>query len=204
MQAAGPPGSPPSRPSFGVVAMAASAGGLKALTTILSGLDAGFPAPILVVQHLDRAHPSLMAQILDRRTALSVTQARSGETIRPGHAYIAPPDYHLLVDDRGTLSLTHTALVRFVRPSADILFTSVAASFGNRAIAVVVTGSGSDGAAGVREIKRLGGTVVVQDQASSEFFGMPGAAIGTGDVDFVLPLAEIAGKLAALVCGVPG
>src|SRR5204863_10093891 len=101
----------------------------------------------------------------------------------------------------GTLSLSQTAPVRFVRPSADALFQSLAASFGGRAIAVVLTGTGSDGAAGARAVKATGGTVIAQDEASSAFFGMPGAAIHTGDVDFVLPLEEIPPLLISLISG---
>ena len=99
----------------------------------------------------------------------------------------------------GTLSLTQSKLVHFLRPSADLLFESVAASYGERAIAVVLTGTGSDGAMGVKAIKKMGGTVIAQDEATAEFFGMPGAAIRSGSVDFVLPLEEIATTLVTLV-----
>jgi two-component system, chemotaxis family, protein-glutamate methylesterase/glutaminase len=105
----------------------------------------------------------------------------------------------LLVNSDRTLSLTQTELVHFVRPSADLLFESVAASFKERAIAVVLSGTGSDGSMGVRAIKKMGGTVIVQDEKSSEFFGMPGAAVQTGCVDFILPLDEIAPALITLV-----
>ena len=187
--------------AFDVVAIASSAGGLAALTETLSELPADLPASILVVQHLDPRHRSLMAEILSRRTELAVKQAEAGDLIGPGTVYIAPPDKHLLVDSGGTLSLTQTELVHFVRPSADLLFESVAAAFRERAIAVVLTGSGSDGAMGVRAIKKMGGTVLAQDQESSEFFAMPSAAIGTGHVDFVLPLSEIPSALVSLVVG---
>lgn len=193
-----PPQAPGER-TFEIVAIAASAGGLKALETILTAIDAGFPAPILVVQHLSRSRASLMAQILRRSTALTVTQAEDGERILPGCVYIAPPDHHLLVKSDRTLSLTDTELVHFVRPSADILFESVATGFGARAIAVVVTGTGFDGAAGVQAVKRAGGVVVVQDQHSSEFFGMPGAAIDTGDADYIVPLSQIGSVLTSLL-----
>ena len=181
--------------------MAASAGGLNALTQVLTALPAGFPVPIVVVQHLDPRHRSLMASILGRRTALKVVQAKHGERIAPGTVHLAPPDHHLLVDSNGILTLTHTELVHFVRPSADLLFESTAASFREHAIAVVLSGSGSDGAMGVKAIKKTGGTVIAQDQRSSEYFGMPGAAVQTGMVDFVLPLEEIAPALQTLVGG---
>ena len=140
-----------------------------------------------------------MADILSRRTALKVKQAEEGDDLSPGTVHIAPPNRHLLVNPDGTLTLAQTELVHFVRPSADLLFESVAASFKDRAIAVVLTGTGSDGTMGVRAIKKMGGTVIAQDEATSEFFGMPGAAIQTGRVDFVLPLEEIAPALVTLV-----
>jgi two-component system chemotaxis response regulator CheB len=188
-------------PGFEIVALAASAGGLKAITEVLGALPADFPAALLVVQHLDRRHRSLMAQILSRRTALEVKEARDGEPIRPGSAFIAPPDRHLLATPERTLSLSQAELVHFLRPSADLLFESTAASYRERAIAVVLSGTGSDGAMGLKAIKKMGGTVIVQDQASAEFGGMPAAAERTGLADFVLPLAEIAPALRSLVAG---
>ena len=185
--------------AFEVVALAASAGGLTALSRVLTDLPAHFPAALLVVQHLDPHHRSLMADILGRRTALRVKQAEEGERFLPGTVYVAPPDRHLLVNPDGTLSLSQTELVHFVRPSADLLFESVAATSKQRAIAVVLTGTGSDGNMGVRAIKKMGGTVIVQNEQTSGFFGMPSAAIQTGCVDFILPLDEISKALLTLV-----
>jgi two-component system, chemotaxis family, protein-glutamate methylesterase/glutaminase len=184
---------------FRVVAIAASAGGLHALDEILSRLTPDFGAPILVVQHISRRRESVMAKILARKTPLAVKQAEDGERIVPGCVYTAPSDYHLLVRPGGIIALTSTDLVHFVRPSADLLFESVAESFGSRAVAVVATGTGFDGASGVRAIKRSGGVVIVQDELSSEFFGMPGAAIDTGDVDLIVPLDQIAAALTRLI-----
>ncbi len=185
--------------AFDIVALAASAGGLTALSQVLSRLPADFPAAIVVVQHLDPRHRSLMADILSRRTALKVKQAEEGDHLGPATVYIAPPNRHLLVNPDGTLSLSQSELVHFVRPSADLLFESAAASYRERAIAVVLTGSGSDGAMGTQAIKKMGGTVIVQDQKTAEFFGMPGAAIQTGSVDFTLPLEEVPSALITLV-----
>jgi len=189
------------RATFEVIAIATSAGGLKALSQVLAALPADFPPAIVVVQHLDPRHRSLMAEILNRRTRLRVKEAEEGDRLEPHTVYVAPPDYHLLVNPDGTLSLSHSELVHFVRPSADLLFESVAASYKDRAIAVVLTGSGSDGAMGVQAIKKMGGTVIAQDEDSSEFFGMPAAAIKTKTVDFVLPLGEIADALVTLMKG---
>src|SRR5437763_3607558 len=183
---------------FDVVALAASAGGLNALTHVLAALPGDFPAALVVVQHLDPRHRSLMADILSRRTALPVKEAAEGDELRPGRAYLAPPNRHLLVNPDRTLSLTQTELVHFVRPSADLLFESAAASFKERAIAVVLSGSGHDGAMGVKAIKKMGGTVIVQDARNAEFPGMPEAALATGLADFVLSLDEIAPALQKL------
>ncbi len=185
--------------AFDIVALAASAGGLTALSRVLAALPADFPAVIVVVQHLDPRHRSLMADILSRRTPLRVKQAEEGEQISPATVYIAPPNRHLLVNPDGTLSLSQSELVHFLRPSADLLFESVAASYRERAIAVVLTGTGSDGAMGVQAIKKMGGTVIAQDEESAEFFGMPSAAIHSGSVDFILPLDEIPTALVTLV-----
>ena len=185
--------------AFDVVAMAASAGGIAALGQVLTDLPADFRASIVVVQHLDPRHRSLMAEILRRRTGLQVVQAQEGDRIKPGSVYIAPPDRHLLVNPDGTLSLSQSELVHFVRPSADVLFESVAACYKDRAIAVVLSGTGSDGSMGTRAIKKMGGTVIVQDQRSAEFSGMPSAAIHSGSADFVLPLDDIGLALVTLV-----
>ena len=185
--------------NFEVIAIATSAGGLKALSQVLSALPPDFLPAIVVVQHLDPRHRSLMADILGRRSTLPVKQAEENDKLQPGKVYIAPPNKHLLVNPDGSLSLTQSELVHFVRPSADLLFESVAGSFKNRAIAVVLTGTGSDGSMGVRAIKKMGGTVLAQDESSSEFYGMPNAAIQTGCVDFVLSLSEIPSALITLV-----
>jgi two-component system chemotaxis response regulator CheB len=185
--------------AYDLVALAASAGGLTALSQVLSNLPADFPAAVVLVQHLDRRHRSLMAEILGRRTALQVKQAEEGDRLQPSTVYIAPPDRHLLVNPDSSLSLSQSELVHFVRPSADLLFESVAASYRERAIAVVLTGTGSDGNMGVQAIKKMGGTVIAQDEQSAEFFGMPQAAIQTGSVDFILSLDEIAPALVTLV-----
>ncbi|HET7394126.1 MAG TPA: chemotaxis protein CheB, partial [Candidatus Binatia bacterium] len=153
---------PPVGHPFNIIALAASAGGLHALQEVLTMLPRGFPASLVVVQHLDPHHRSLMAEILGRRTGLQVKQAEEGDRLQPGTTYIAPPNRHLLVNPDGTLSLSQSELVHFVRPSADLLFESVAASFKERAIAVVLSGSGSDGSMGVKAIKKMGGIVIAQ------------------------------------------
>jgi two-component system chemotaxis response regulator CheB len=127
--------------------------------------------------------------------SLAVKQAQEGDQLRPGEVYIAPPNHHLLVNPDATIELSKTELVHFVRPSADLLFESVAASFKERAIAVILTGKGKDGASGIKAIKKMGGKAIAQDQTSSDSFGMPGNAIDTGCIDWILPLNEIATTL---------
>ncbi|MFI5781267.1 chemotaxis protein CheB [Nocardia sp. NPDC051570] len=184
---------------YSVLAIASSAGGITALSRVLGGLPPDLPVPVLVVQHLDPRHETIIADVLARRTVLPVRLARAGETAAPAVVYIAPPNFHLLVGADGVLTLSSSELVHFVRPSADLLFESVAGAYGSAAIACVLTGSGVDGAMGVSAIKARGGTVIVQDPEEAEFTGMPQAAIRTGPVDFVLPLAEISPVMCALV-----
>jgi two-component system chemotaxis response regulator CheB len=184
---------------YEVLAVASSAGGVAALTFLVSRLPADFAVPVLIVQHLDPRHDTVLAQVLSRRTSLKVMLAEGQEMPLPGVVYIAPPDHHLLVGSDGRLALSSSELVHFVRPSADLLFESVAGAYGDRAIACVLTGSGTDGAMGVTAVHARGGTVVVEDPSTAMFTGMPNAAIGTGDVDFVLPLEEIPEAVCHLV-----
>ena len=187
--------------AFDIVALGASLGGLKALSQVLSALPPDFPAAIVIVQHLSPRQPSFLVEILKQRTPLRVKQAEAEELLQPGTVYIAPPNQHLLVNLDRTLSLSDSAQVHFVRPAVNNLFESVALSFKQRAIAVILTGKDSDGARGVQVIKIMGGTVIAQDAPSSEAFSMPRAAIDTGSVDFVLPLNQISSTLVSLVMG---
>jgi two-component system chemotaxis response regulator CheB len=182
-----------------IVAVASSAGGISALSQLLGALPPGFPVPVLVVQHLDRKHETLLAQVLARRSRLPVKLAEAGERAEAGTVYVAPPNRHLLVGGGGVLRLTDSELVHFVRPSADLLFESVAGAFGARSIACVLTGTGRDGSMGVSAVKSRGGIVIAQDPASADFSGMPQAAVDSGAVDFVLPLGEIAAVIQDLI-----
>jgi len=175
-----------------VVAIVASAGGVHALQVVLGGLPHDLDAAVLVVLHLARQHRSLLPQILGRATSLEVRQAEEGDALSPGAVLVAPPDAHVLVGDAGDLHLDDSELVHHVRPSADVLLLSLARSHGPRCAAVVLTGTGIDGAAGAAAVRHAGGCVLAQDEASSEYFGMPGAAILAGGVDEVLPLDAIA------------
>jgi two-component system, chemotaxis family, protein-glutamate methylesterase/glutaminase len=185
--------------AYDVVGIAASLGGVKALSRILADLPADFPLPILVVQHLHRKRPSMLARVLGHHTALRVTFAEEGDRPAPGRVYVAPPDRHLLVRaDDGALGLSFGAPVNHCRPSADVLFRSLADTFGPRAIALVLTGMGHDGARGMEAVARAGGAAIAQDAASAEAAGMPRAAVEIGHADLILPLDRIAFALTVL------
>jgi len=140
-----------------------------------------------------------MASILGRRTSLCMKQAEDGDRLQAGHVYVAPPAKPPLVNPDSTLSLSLGEKVKHCRPSVDVLFQSVAASAGARAVGVVLTGGDGDGAAGIRAVKAAGGVTFAQDQASSLQPSMPRSAAETGDVDFVLPLGEIASAVLCIV-----
>lgn len=184
---------------YDIVAIAASAGGITALGRVLGSLPGGFPVPVLVVQHLDPRHKTVIAEVLGRRAKMPVKLAGEGEKAEPGTIYVSPPNRHLLVGADGVLTLSNSELVHFVRPSADLLFESVAGSYGPRAIACVLTGTGSDGAMGASAVKSRGGTVIAEDPGTAEFKGMPEAVVASGAVDFILPLDEVAAVIRGLV-----
>lgn len=185
---------------FKVIVLVGAAGGLKALSQILPALPPGFPAAIIVMQHLDtHTDRSLITDAANRPTTLPLKYVGEGEPLRPGIVYIAPPAAHLLVNTNGTLSLSQAVFVDFLRPSVDLLLQSVAATFKERAIAILLSGTDSDGAMGVQAIHKMGGKVIAQDESTCEFFEMPKAAIQTGKVDFILPVSAIASTLVNLV-----
>ena len=191
----------PATAGFPVIAMATSVGGLEALSVILGGLPEKFPAAIAIVMHLAPDHPSILAEILSRRTQLLVRQAHTGDVLCPSSVFVAPPNHHLFVSPSGRLKLSSSSAVKvhYARPSAEPLFASVAEVYGQNAIAVVLTGGDGDGSFGVQIIKDKGGLVIAQDRPTSKDFSMPETSIQTGDVDFILPLDGIAAKLIELV-----
>lgn len=182
-----------------VVAITCSVGGLEALIKILSGLPEDFPGAIVIVQHLSSKFKSRLPEILMRHTELALERAVDGAKLVEGSIYVAPPDYHLIINHDHTLGLSNAPKEHFVRPSAEYTFKSLANSYGTKAIAVVLTGYDSDGQEGVRLVKEMGGKVIAQDQATSKAFGMPKSAIETGCVDLILPLEEIADGIINLV-----
>jgi two-component system chemotaxis response regulator CheB len=174
------------------VAFVASAGGIQALSEVLGALPSDLDAAVIVLLHLLPEHRSHLAEILDRKTELSVKEAEDGDRLEPGCVYVAPPDAHLFVEAGGTLALRTGPAVRHLRPSGDVLLSSLAETYDGRCMAVVLTGLGQDGTVGAEAVKKAGGRVIAQDAATSEFSAMPQAAIDAGVVDQVLPLDEIA------------
>ena len=186
--------------SLWVVGLVASAGGLDALGQVLVPLPAGFPAAVVALQHIRPEHPSRLAEILDRRTALCVQPAHDGHRLRAGLVLVAPPGRHTLVCPDHTVALIDSGQTPPSRPSADLLLTSMALSCRERVVAVVLSGAGHDGTAGAAAVKRMGGLVIAQDQATSREFGMPGSAIAFDEVvDRVLALGRIGPTLKELV-----
>jgi len=169
------------------------------VTAFFRGLPVSFPATVAVVLHLSPDYPSVLVDVLSRCTRLPVCWAADGERMKRGTVYVAPPDRHLVVERDGAVSLSLSAPVHFARPSVDRLFASAAQAFGQRTLAVILSGNGYDGSGGVAEVHKLGGVVIAQDEASSEFFSMPRKAIQSGGVTYVLPLASIAPAVHRLV-----
>jgi two-component system, chemotaxis family, protein-glutamate methylesterase/glutaminase len=181
-----------------LVVMAASTGGLEAISQVLGGLAADFPAAVAVVLHRSVRDREVLPEILAWRTALQVRLATAGATIEPGTVYVAPADAHLRIEAPGIFALTRGPQLRYVGSSADALMASAAEVLGGGVVAIVLTGRGTDGAAGVAMVRQAGGVVIVQDDRTSEAEGMPAAAIATGAADWVLPLDEIAPRLVML------
>lgn len=187
------------RPSYPVVAVAASLGGPRALAELLGGVPRSFGAPIVVCQHLTPGFSDDLARWLEAETGLRVHEAVDGQPLVKGEVFIAPAHRHMLVTPIGALKLDDGPPVGGFKPACDVLLKSVALAFGARAIGVVLTGMGRDGANGLKEIRARGGRTVAQDEASCVVFGMPKEAIAAGAVERVVPLGQIAALLARWV-----
>jgi two-component system chemotaxis response regulator CheB len=185
------------RTQLKVVALVGSAGAVRAFAAVLAGLPSDLEASLVVIMHLQPGHESLLASILSRSTDMPVRQAVGDDLLEPGHVYVAPPDAHLLVAD-GRLALDLGPPIHFLRPSADVLLASLAREVDGGALAVILSGSGSDGAAGVVAVKEAGGIVLAQDD-EAEYQGMPRAAVASGAVDHVLALEDIASAIVEFV-----
>lgn len=183
-----------------ICAIGISTGGPNALRTVFSELPADFPLPILVVQHMPAGFTLEFARSLDRICALEVKEAEEGDLVKRGRVLIAPGNFHIQVHRRrlaAVVSLSSADPVNGHRPSADVLFESVAEEFGGRALAVIMTGMGRDGARKIGEIHRKGGLTIAQDAASSIVYGMPKVAAELGHIQHIVPLSEMASVLSA-------
>jgi two-component system chemotaxis response regulator CheB len=189
--------SPAPHTPVSICAVATSTGGPPALQKIFSGLPANFPVPILVVQHIASGFTDGLANWLDSSLALTVKVAEIGERLRPSTIYLAREDYHLGVARDGTALLSRAAAIEGFRPSATFLFRSVAEVYGNRTLALILTGMGRDGVEGLRAVRQAGGTIFAQDEASCVVYGMPGAAVAEELVDQILPLDRLTKALLA-------
>ena len=176
--------------AFELTVIGASLGGLQALETLLAGLPQAFPLPAVVAQHRHKDSRDLVA-LLQRYSLLPVSEVEDKEEIRPGRVYLAPADYHLLIE-ASHFALSLEAPVEYARPSIDVLFESAAEAYAERVIGVILTGASQDGARGLAKIKVSGGLTVVQSPATAEGQVMPAAAIAATQVDQILPLSEIA------------
>ncbi|MFD2364930.1 chemotaxis protein CheB [Pseudoduganella sp. GCM10020061] len=182
-----------------LIAIGASAGGIEAVSTLLRALPAAFDIPVVVVVHLPPNRPSLLPELFARHCALPVREAQDKEPLQAGTVYVAAPDYHLMIEPGGMLSLSCDAPVLFSRPSLDMLFESAALAYQESLLAIVLTGASADGAEGLATVRRLGGTGWVQEPEEAQASIMPLAAIKKAGADQVLRLHDMAGLLPGLM-----
>jgi two-component system chemotaxis response regulator CheB len=180
---------------FEVVVIGVSEGGLEALTEIFKALPDNFHLPIIVVQHLHPLSDDFMVHHLNENCQLLVKQADEKERISPGVIYIAPPNYHLLVESDRTLSLSADPRENFARPSIDALFDTAAEVYQSKLIGVILTGANSDGSLGLKKIKEFGGTAIVQNPETAKVGTMSRSAISVTDIDYILDLEQISATL---------
>ncbi len=186
---------------FKAIAIGASTGGVTAFKLILSALPADFALPILVVTHISPDSDDGLAVLLNTFCALVVKEADEHELIVPGTVYLAPANYHLLVERGGSVALSVDPQVNYARPSVDVLFESAAQVYGPALIGVILTGAGYDGSKGLLKIKNSGGVAIVQDAADAEMDSMPKSALQLLEADYVVPLKDIPDLLTVLVRG---
>ncbi len=176
---------------YKAIVIGASAGGLFALSFVLEELPADFPVPVMIVQHRSKDQRDLLEEVLQSKCRIRIKQADEKEKIESGLVYIAPPDYHLLVEADRTFSLSADEPVRFSRPSIDVLFETAATVFKDSLIGIIFTGASNDGAAGMAAIKKYGGLTIAQDPAEAQFPYMPAASIETKEVKHIWTLSVI-------------
>jgi two-component system chemotaxis response regulator CheB len=177
---------PEQKKSYDAIVIGASAGGLYVMIRILKLLPAGFNKPVIVVQHRSRDERSLLEEVLQQKCKVTIKQADEKELIQPGTVYFAPPDYHLLIENDRSFSLSFDAPVNYSRPSIDVLFETAADVFKERLLAIILTGANKDGSNGIKKIAVMGGTTIAQSPGTADYPEMPRAAISTGYVQHVL------------------
>lgn len=192
---------PAAVPEIRAIFIGASAGGVDAVGALLGALPTPFAPAVVVVLHIPANRPSLLADLFAARCRLPVREALDKEHVEGGTVYVAPPGYHLLVEREGTFALSQDAPVAFSRPSIDVLFDSAAAAYGPHALAIVLTGGNQDGAEGVAAIRAAGGRGWVQDPSEAVAPTMPQAVIDQAGADLVLPIRDMAERLANLRSG---
>lgn len=181
----------PDKQRFQAIVIGISTGGVDALKELLGALPKDFPLPILIVQHISPDSGSRMAELLDDVCSIHVKEADEQELPAGGNVYMAPANYHLLVEQDGRLGLSTDPLVNYARPSVDVLFETAAEAFGRGLVGVVLTGAGSDGSRGLKRIKELGGVTVVQDPVDAVASSMPRNAIMALKPDYIVNLASL-------------
>ncbi|MFH1160036.1 MAG: chemotaxis protein CheB [bacterium] len=188
-----------SKKKYQAVVIGSSAGGLHALKTIFTLLDEKFPLPMILVQHMSPDSDNYLPSFLDDLHKLRVKEADEKEVPQGGTAYVAPPNYHLLLETDRSFTLTVDERVNYARPSIDVLFETAAEAYHAKLIGIVLTGANNDGSRGLKKIKELGGHVIVQNPGEAESDTMPRSAIESVKVDQILTLKEIANFLNSLV-----
>jgi two-component system, chemotaxis family, protein-glutamate methylesterase/glutaminase len=183
---------------YRAVVIGGSSGGMDALLAILDHLPERFPVPLLVVHHLHKSDGGGFCEHLASRSRLPVSEALDKEAVEAGHIYIAPADYHLLVEREGTFALSVDPKVNWARPSIDVLFESAAWAFGDQLVGVILSGANDDGALGMKRIRDARGLCIAQDPATADSRIMPEAAIRLASIEVILPPAEIGLRLARL------
>ena len=183
---------------YDAVVIGVSAGGLAALTRLLGILPASYPVPVIVVQHRSRDERTLLEEVLQAKCKIRIRQVEEKEPMNAGTAYLAPPDYHLLIEANHSFSLSYDAPVNYSRPSIDVMFETAAHVFGARLLGIILTGANADGSFGMKMIRKHGGTTIAQDPATAEYPEMPKSAIKTGSIQKIMELDAIGNFLLAL------
>jgi two-component system chemotaxis response regulator CheB len=183
---------------YKAIVVGSSAGGLNALKSLIGNLNKSFSIPVIIVQHISPDSENYLVHILNELKRLKVKEADEKEIPKEGFAYVAPPNYHLLVEPDHSLTLTVDERVNYARPSIDVLFETAAEAYRDKLVGIILTGANNDGSMGLKKIKELGGVAIVQDPVTAEVDSMPRAAIQNCKVDYILSLEEIAALLNTL------